>query len=303
MNTGNCSTSARVSSRYRFGFGVGFTLVELLVVIAIIALLIGILLPALGAARSAARTAACGSQHKQVGNAMAAYAVDHDRGIRGSRTSSNDPSRPDDGHWAIGLGGYLGSPPFRRTPTRFAWTAPLIDTVDALNCPEIEATDGAGLRPWDAVTPEMTGSVASAVNTVFDFYDRRFATPPLGKHPKRGLIRLSQVDRPSEVIYMADGYNKLDLSPFVSPLTYENLSGWPGRLQFDYVPGRHASPYGPPVGPDEREKILFSPHPDIQSQGVFIDGHVELIKGGVEHDMLDPWNDPDPAAVVGVGGG
>lgn len=53
-----------------------FTLIELLVVIAIIAVLIAMLLPALRQARQAAKVAACGSNLRQWGILLTAYAAD-----------------------------------------------------------------------------------------------------------------------------------------------------------------------------------------------------------------------------------
>ena len=56
----------------------GFTLIELLVVIAIIALLLSILMPALNKVKEQARIIVCGSNLRQAGQGINAYATDFD---------------------------------------------------------------------------------------------------------------------------------------------------------------------------------------------------------------------------------
>jgi prepilin-type N-terminal cleavage/methylation domain-containing protein len=70
----------------------GFTLVELLVVVAIIALLVSLLLPALAGVRAAAKRATCGSNLRQLGVAIYAYAAEE----RGFIPRGPDPLAPFD---------------------------------------------------------------------------------------------------------------------------------------------------------------------------------------------------------------
>lgn len=61
----------------RCGSSPGFTLIEVLVVVAVIAVLIAILLPALGQARETGKRSACGSNLRQLGLAIHAYAAEN----------------------------------------------------------------------------------------------------------------------------------------------------------------------------------------------------------------------------------
>ncbi|MEX2671738.1 MAG: type II secretion system protein [Phycisphaeraceae bacterium] len=75
----------------------GFTLIELLVVVGIIALLMAMLLPALSAARRASNKVVCGSNLRQVGQAVSLYALDHNDLYPGY--DEDQPSPSNSVHW------------------------------------------------------------------------------------------------------------------------------------------------------------------------------------------------------------
>jgi prepilin-type N-terminal cleavage/methylation domain-containing protein len=120
----------------------GFTLIELLVVIAIIALLVGILLPALGKARASARQLKCGTQVRNIVQAMATWA-------QNNRDQYPLPSQVDKDQLTINLG----------------------DTAKSADTTLNRAKDNTGniysLLIWNgAISPEMTVSPAESQGVI-----------------------------------------------------------------------------------------------------------------------------------------
>jgi prepilin-type N-terminal cleavage/methylation domain-containing protein len=82
----------------------GFTLIELLVVIAIIALLLSILMPALNKVKDQARIIICGTNLRQIGQAVNTYATDYNGFLPPAYSADGQPCA----HMGTGMYGELG---------------------------------------------------------------------------------------------------------------------------------------------------------------------------------------------------
>ncbi len=87
----------------------GFTLIELLVVIAIIVLLMSLVVSTVQSSIGRARTASCASQLRQIGVALFAYGVDHQKFPPPAGHAGNG-GLPSPSFWYSSLGPYLGQP-------------------------------------------------------------------------------------------------------------------------------------------------------------------------------------------------
>lgn len=122
----------------------GFTLIELLVVIAIIALLLAILLPALGRVKQAAKRLICGTNLRNIGQAIVLYAEANDTELPPCNGSS---WKNEMFYYAFYLKGGSWQPNAgHATPTRlgYLYTNGLIEDGKLLYCDSTPKNHGTG---------------------------------------------------------------------------------------------------------------------------------------------------------------
>ena len=193
----------------------GFTLIELLVVIAIIALLVSLLMPSLKQAKELARAALCEAHVRLIGVALPQYMADSgdllppytdgpprsewedelddvDESIDGRpdgvtrynlittwHTSFKDPVRNGDGF----LGPYL-------TNTRYG-------KVNMLGCPSVP--DRLELKYFRRYAQEWLCSIERGKSFSLNLHG-----VTQGEEGRFGPLRINQIPRPTELVYMAD---------------------------------------------------------------------------------------------------
>lgn len=227
-----------------------FTLIELLVVIAIIAILAAILFPVFAQARDKARAAACLSNCKQIGTAVMMYTQDYDETYPLRRFQPIVSPWWDDNSW--------------RTVIQ-----PYVKNTQVLVCP---SNPQKGLQSWD---PEFGRSYACNTNPGGD---PSWANEK-GLFGNAAGVALAAVDRPADVIALAEIYN----IPYVSVI-------------IDVDNGTHAENgrtvtfYG---------DTLFAGHSG-RSNYLFADGHVKALKPTQTFQPLNMWyRDNAPLSAAG----
>ncbi len=260
----------------------GFTLIELLVVVAIIALLLAILLPALSRVRAQARMAKCRSNERQFGVAMTIFTAEHQgrvpRGLS-RHGPSGDPTGPV--NWVRMVARLFGDKKsyaanFNRVP---------VEKFEVFSCP--------------ARAQEYPGTFLDYVVNSMDHRGPIELTgcspaPTTGKwYEAEGVTKINVWKRPAEVIYVTEAVRESwDIEdPNNSNRTLggirENIESIraevpPRQTGFDWfdVPGGMSIPtYREFTGSGSRlPRAAVRMHLSRGSNGVFADGHVELVK-------------------------
>jgi len=252
------------------------------VVVAVIALLIAVLLPALARVRAQARSAVCASHERQFGVAANLFAAEHKgrvpRGLsrHGSTTLSQPPN------WIRMVARMLGDrtsygPNFNKVP---------VEKYEVYSCPERSREYGAIFLDYVVNSTDHRGPIrlsdCSSQPTTGSWYE------------VEGVTKIEIWKRPSSVIYVTDAVQESwkidDLGRSLEGIrvNIDSIRSQPplSVTGFDWfdVPGGRGFPtypdytYDGKVSTQRYPRAALDMHLGKGSNGVFVDGHVELVK-------------------------
>lgn len=198
-----------------------FTLIELLIVIAIIAILAGILLPSLRMAKEKASGMKCGSNIRQIGQAVFSYAIDYNDFFPGSITGG--------GSFYNQLNPYTGISVTVGGTTRGYMSA---RAAKIYWCPN------------DGLRANLNFAALSYGQNVYTLSASSFTH----------MLKISQIKKPSEIIYMIDSIRN----------NVSTEAGWPVAISGNCYPFKSSADQL--LGVDFRHASTAS--------ALFIDTHV-----------------------------
>ena len=228
----------------------GFTLIELLVVIAIIALLVSLLMPSLKQAKEMAKQSLCMSNMRMVAMAIPMYADEGDGYLPryGEKIEPHefdehgiDVSWYEENKWDGGVGGIIRYALIRVIQT--SWADPLYDGDGAL-APYISG--GENLRDHIIGCPSLSKEPVATNLYVFGSprATRVERAKGYGLNWQEGVcvldwennpsirLRMGKVHRPSELVFMCDGYGGLQEIRNSYAYPRHSESSWPRNTAF-----------------------------------------------------------------------